>query len=431
MKEKVKLGYIGLGRRGFGLLNICFSEMTDVEIAAICDVNTEKLEKSLALLQEKGRPTPAVYTDYREMLKHSDLDCVVIMTGWNGRLAIAMEFMEAGIPTGIEVGCAYDLSECYKLIEVYERTKTPIMMLENACYCRREMCAIRMNEEGLFGEIVVCYGGYHHELFTSDLLKKNPDGTYDVDHYRMAEYVNRNCEQYPTHELGPISKLLKINRGNRMLSLRSIASASKGLRTYIRENLPEDHPYYNAKIRQSDIVTTIIDCANGEQIILTLDTTLPLANYSREFTVRGTKGMCMESAENVCTYFLDDMVACRPGGGGENHFNNEQAWFEKYDHPLHREYLPLTRGGHGGVDWLVTRAFVESVKQEIEMPIDAYDTALWLAIAPLSEASIARGGAAVEVPDFTCGKWFRREPPVPTKYSLDMVYEDPDTPIIP
>ena len=427
MKETVKLGYVGLGRRGFGMFNSCFTEMADVQIVAICDLDPAKLEKGAACLKEKGRPVPAMYTDYHDMLKDPSIDGVVIMTGWNDRLQCAMDCMEAGKYTTIEVGCAYDLSECYKLIEVYERTKTPIMMLENCCYGRREMCAIRMNEEGLFGEIVLCSGGYHHDLCSEDLLKKNEDGTYDVNHYRMDEYVNRNCDQYPTHELGPISKLLKINRGNRMLSLRSIPSASKGLKTYIRDHLPEDHPYYNARIKQSDFITTIIDCAGGEQIILTLDTTLPRSNYSRQFTVRGTKGMCQEAVGHVCTYFLDGMT---PGRAG-NHFNNEEEWFKIHDHPLHAEYLSQTRSGHGGIDWLVVRAFVESVKRGIEPPIDAYDTALWLAIAPLSEASIARGGAPVEVPDFTKGKWFRREPAIPWKYSLDVVCEDSDTPIVP
>ena len=425
MKKTVKLGYIGLGRRGFNMIETCFAQMPDVEITAICDLDSAKQKKVVSYLLEMGRPAPAVYTDYREMLRDPSIDAVAIMTGWNDRLECAMACMKAGKYTTIEVGCAYDLSECFKLIEVYERTKTPIMMLENCCYGRRELCALRMNAEGLFGEIVLCTGGYHHDLTMEDLCKKNADGTYDTSHYRIDEYVNRNCDQYPTHELGPISKLLKINRGNRMLRLRSIASASKGLKTYIKDHLPEDHPYYNAKIKQSDFITTIIDCAGGEQIILTLDTTLPRSHYSRQFTVRGTKGMCQEAVGHACTYYLEGSPKSREG------FNNEEEWLKNHDHPLRAEYEPQAISGIDGDDWLVARAFIESVKRGVEPPIDAYDTALWLAIAPLSEASIARDGDAVEIPDFTKGKWFRREAAIPWKYSLDVVCEEPDTPIIP
>ena len=41
------------------------------------------------------------------------------------------------------------------------------------------------------------------------------------------------------------------------------------------------------------------------------------------------------------------------------------------------------------------------------MPIDVYDAATWAAITPLSEISI-RTGEAVEIPDFTRGKYRER-----------------------
>jgi len=104
--------------------------------------------------------------------------------------------------------------------------------------------------------------------------------------------------------------------------------------------------------------------------------------------------------------------------------------FEQYDHPLHAEYVSLgERGGHGGMDWLVCRAFVESVKCRTNTPIDAYDTVTWMSIAALSETSIQRGGAPVDIPDFTKGKWMHREPVVKGKYCLDEVIVDNETPI--
>ena len=112
--------------------------------------------------------------------------------------------------------------------------------------------------------------------------------------------------------------------------------------------------------------------------------------------------------------------------------NNEEEMFEKYDHPLYKEIKNEEEHiGHGGMDWLVMRAFFESVKHGTPTPIDVYDAATWLAIGPLSAASIAQGGAPVAVPDFTRGKWFRREAPMTGKYALDVVCEDLNTPIFP
>ena len=53
-------------------------------------------------------------------------------------------------------------------------------------------------------------------------------------------------------------------------------------------------------------------------------------------------------------------------------------------------------------------------------PIDTYDMAAWMAITPLSELSIANGGAPVEIPDFTRGAWTHRTDVNRGPFSLDI-----------
>lgn len=416
MKEKIRLGYIGLGHRGYGVMEKCIAEMADVEIVALCDKEPLQFEKTLKLLKEKGRPVPFCTGDYLDLVNDPTIDAIMIMSGWGGHMAVARDCVLAGKYTAVEVGCAYSLQECYDLIAAYEKTKAPLMMLENCCYGRKEMMVLNAVKQGLFGEIVHCKGGYMHDLRNEDLFCRI---TEPVPHYRLSEYIHRNCEQYPTHELAPIFKVLGINRGNRLMTLSSVASKSRGLADYAKRNLPADSPYANMAYKQGDIVNTLITCANGETILLTLDTTLPRPYYSRDFTVRGTKGMYSEERE---VFYLDGMEH-------DLKFNQEEA-FDKYDHPLHAEYVKLgERGGHGGMDWLVCRAFIESVKNGTNTPIDAYDTVTLMSIAALSEMSIQKGGAPVDVPDFTCGKWFHREPVVRGKYCLDEIVEDPSVSI--
>lgn len=415
MKEKIKIGFIGLGARGYGMINKCFSEMRDVEVAQICDISEESLTKTKNLIEEKTGKKPGLTKDYHEILKNPDIDAVVIMTGWGQHSSMAVDSLLAGKYTAIEVGGAYDISECYDLINAYEKTGAPLMMLENCCYGRKEMMVLNMVKQGLFGEIVHCAGGYMHYLPRGELLDRKDA---NKNHYRLDEYLYRNCENYPTHELGPIAKILGINRGNRMLTLTSVASKSSALKIYINENHP-DSKYAGKEFAQGDIVVTNIKCAGGELITLTLDTTLPRPYYSRNFTVRGTKGAYLEERRVVYLEGMEEEIKF-----------NEEEFYEKYDHPLHKEYLELgERGGHGGMDWLVLRAFVESVKRGTQTPIDTYDTVSWMAITPLSEQSIAMGGAPVPVPDFTKGKWFRREPVTESKYCLDKICIDRETKI--
>ena len=88
-----------------------------------------------------------------------------------------------------------------------------------------------------------------------------------------------------------------------------------------------------------------------------------------------------------------------------------EGWLQKYDHPLWKRYEANAEGaGHGGMDFFVIHAFVESIKRKALPPLDAYDAAAWSAITPLSEQSISQGGEPQEFPDFTRGNWIRRKP---------------------
>ena len=78
-----------------------------------------------------------------------------------------------------------------------------------------------------------------------------------------------------------------------MLTLTSMASKAVGMHAYAAERNPENKSLVNTRFAQGDVVNTIIKCAGGETILLTLNTTLPRF-YSRDFTVCGTKGMYEE-----------------------------------------------------------------------------------------------------------------------------------------
>jgi hypothetical protein len=261
------------------------------------------------------------------------------------------------------------------------------------------MMVLNMIERGVLGDIVHCEGGYRH-----DLREEIAFGEANR-HYRLEEYKRRNCENYPTHELGPLARVLNINRGNRMVKLCSVASRASGLNAYVtRADIAakKDAPTPQ-RFAQGDVVTTIITCAGGETMTLTLDTTLPRP-YSRGFHVQGTKGLYNEDNHMI---FLD-------GEHNEYEFRGRELWgnadgyLEKYEHPVWKAYLAEgVKGGHDGMDWLELSAFFNAVEGGLHAPIDVYDMASWMSVSCLSEASIASGGAPVAFPDFTNGRWIR------------------------
>ncbi len=152
------------------------------------------------------------------------------MSSWTTHILIAVDAMKAGKRAAMEVGGAASVEECWQMVRASEETGLPCMMLENCCYGLEEMTLLNMVKKGLFGELVHCQGGYQHDL-------RDEIGNGDVNrHYRQQNFLHRNGELYPTHELGPIAKYLDLNRGNRMLSLVSMASKAAGLHAWLAEH---------------------------------------------------------------------------------------------------------------------------------------------------------------------------------------------------
>ena len=399
MKDKIRIGMIGLGARGTGLLELVYVQHPDVEFAAVCDSYMDRCEKAAEIIEKSGRKRPVITTDYKEVLAMPEVDAVILCTSWDHHVDLCIEAMEAGKPVGCEVGGAYSVRECWKLVEAYERTKVPVMMMENCVYGRDEMMVLNMAEQGVLGTIVHCEGGYKHDLREEVAFGK------ENRHYRLNNYIHRNTENYPTHELGPIARILHINRGNRMMTLTSVSSKAAGLKEYIKNKKPEDQVLNHTQFQQGDVVNTIITCANGETILLTLDTTLP-RYYSRGFTIQGTNGMYMEDNKSI---FIDGEEHAKDHFEWQKHWNNVEEYRNKYEHPVWKQYIEEgVKEGHDGMDWLTFCDFVKFVQTGSEAPIDVYDMAAWMCITPLAEQSIAMGGQPVAIPDFTNGAWINR-----------------------
>ena len=407
----IRVGVIGLGNRSKEQIR-CLVSMKDVEIAAVCDVYADRVERAQNNIEEQCGVRPDGTLDYREVNARDDIEAVFIFSSWQTHLPIAVDAMKHGKTPAMEVGGASSLEECWELVRTSEATGIPVMLLENCCYNKEEMALLRMVREGVFGEIVHCRGGYQHDL-------REEIGWGDINrHYRQDHFMHRCAELYPTHELGPIAQYLNLNRGNRMLTLVSMATKAVGQHLWMQENRA-DSPLSQAKFNQGDVVTTMIKCANGETIMLTHDCTLARP-YSRGGYLQGTKGLWEEDGRLI---YLEGRTKLGPHG--EHNFESDKDLMAQYQHPLWKEYEEYgLRGGHGGMDFLCLRAFIESLQKGVAFPIDVYDAAAWMAITCLSEQSIAMGSMPVAVPDFTGGRWIKRESRPGDIFSLDAVYPE-------
>ncbi len=227
------------------------------------------------------------------------------------------------------------------------------------------------------------------------------DKAWSEAHWRTHHSIYRNGDLYPTHGIGPIAHYINIGRGNRFVNLCSFSSKARGLHDHILKTCGEKHPNAKIQFKLGDIVTTSINCVNGETILLQHDTNLPRP-YSLGFRVQGTDGLWMDVNKGV---YIEGKSA------KAHQWDDAKAWLDKYDHPLWVRWSKEAQGsGHGGMDFYVIHSFIESIKRKTATPMDVYDAAAWSAITPLSEQSIELGNETVEFPDFTGGNWMYRKP---------------------
>ncbi|MEM7157846.1 MAG: Gfo/Idh/MocA family oxidoreductase [Myxococcota bacterium] len=403
--DTVRVGLIGLGRRGSGhVIHMC--NLEGVEVTALCDLRPEPLARSQREVVARGRPEPATYGGsedaYLELLKRDDVDVVIISTPWRFHAPMAIDAMRAGKHVLLEVPAALSVQECWDLVDTAEQTQLNCMMLENVCYGRDELMVLNMVRQGVFGELLHGEAAYIHEL-----RFQMHDLTEGTGFWRTGWHAERNGNLYPTHGLGPISQYMGINRGDRFDYLSSFSSPARGRQRYAEANFPPENQRNQVRYICGDINTTVIKTNGGRTIMVQHDTTTPRP-YSRHNLIQGTKG--------VFGGFPNRIAIERPEEGKDASYHrwdgNMEPWYQQYDHPLWtRMGTEAERnGGHGGMDFLMFWRTISCLRNGEPLDQDVYDAAAWSVLVPLTAESVANRSRSVDVPDFTRGEFVDRTP---------------------
>jgi len=94
----IRVAIIGVGFRGEGHLAQAL-RVPDVEVAAICDVDDQMLQRAKNIIQKSGKAMPRIFTGsnyaYRDLLAMKDLDGVIIATPWEWHSPMILDFPQA------------------------------------------------------------------------------------------------------------------------------------------------------------------------------------------------------------------------------------------------------------------------------------------------------------------------------------------------
>ena len=346
----LKVGVVGLGR-GMSLLRT-FALFEDAKIVAVCDMNEER-----AMNVKKELSIDAAYSDYNEFLSH-DMDIVVVATPLPFHVSNSIAALESHKHVLCEVPIANSIEECEALAKAVKKSKTKFMFAENCNYWYfiekwREIVA-----QGKLGKPTYAEAEYVHDCRS---IMRDAKGN-------LTWRASMPPIYYCTHSLGPILSVIN----DRIVS-------AVGMSTGVNV-APE--------LGAIDMEVGLFKTEKGVVIKNLCGFSVERKPAFHFYSIYGTGG-CLETIRgtmNNVAYFKDS------GASG----------LTELPYTTNHPQAPgsATVGGHGTAEYYMVKAFIESIKNNTEPPIDVY-TGLDYSLPGLcAHLSAQQGSKPIEIPNF-------------------------------
>lgn len=158
--DSVKVGMIGVGGRGAGLLR-SFDEARNSRVVAVCDLDPARLTKAAQSVRDPGQVRK--YTDYRRLLEDKDVDAVVVATPDHWHTPLALSAILAGKHVYVEKPCSHNIREANLLVKCAREHKKCVQHGTQRRSTAMNMAGVRAIREGLIGDVFMAKA-INHQL---------------------------------------------------------------------------------------------------------------------------------------------------------------------------------------------------------------------------------------------------------------------------
>lgn len=180
------IAVIGLGDMGLGHLR-GFDVLENIRITAICDINRIAAQKALGLLHNNK---PKIYDNYKDVLKDSSADAVVIAVPGYLHDEILMESIKAGKHVLLEKPAAINYERFKRVKEAVQKTDNVVQIGLVYRYSRfyREI-SHRLNTEKQLDNVTFAWCKEFRQCFPQEpwFYDKNKSG---------GTLVEKNCHHF-------------------------------------------------------------------------------------------------------------------------------------------------------------------------------------------------------------------------------------------
>lgn len=157
--KRLTLGCIGMGKQMKGHLG-SFIQRDDVEVLAVCDVDTTRREAAKqrvdeAYTKKAGESSKgcAAYNDFRELLGRKDIDAVVIATPDHWHAYIAIAAVKAGKDVYCEKPLTYNVHEAVELVKAVRKSNRVFQVGSQQRSSKEFRVAAELVRNGVLGRV--------------------------------------------------------------------------------------------------------------------------------------------------------------------------------------------------------------------------------------------------------------------------------------
>src|SRR5205085_11999381 len=120
--DTVRVACVGV--RGQGRTHITrYSQMQNVEIAALCDIDESVLNSRLEMVEKMGKKRPAAFTDVRKLLEDKNIDAISIATPNHNHTLQTVWACQAGKHVYVEKPCSHDMFDARQVVAAAQKYK--------------------------------------------------------------------------------------------------------------------------------------------------------------------------------------------------------------------------------------------------------------------------------------------------------------------
>ena len=178
--DKLVIGLIGCG--GMGAANMRnLMQFPDVEVAALCDVDDNRVPGDYRDVEKKYGRKPDVYKDYRKILDRKDIDAVIVGTPDHWHALNLIHAVEAGKDAYCEKPLSHDIAEAVAMAGAVKHHKKIVQCGTWQRSTHEFTNAIEYIRSGKLGRITLCRAWINDSFRAGRVKPTEPPKGLDYD----------------------------------------------------------------------------------------------------------------------------------------------------------------------------------------------------------------------------------------------------------